>query len=142
MRRFGALILSLGLLVGMASGPLAAPARAGSLKICGEVSVYVKATVLGTGLLTINGVPFVILAGVNLPASVAVGADVCLDLATSLAGLITGAAVTANVHTHIKVCGVVTAYTAATASAIRTASWCSRSRRCCCSSRTAPRRTA
>ncbi|HEX2625284.1 MAG TPA: hypothetical protein VHL56_00085 [Candidatus Limnocylindrales bacterium] len=117
MRRFGALFLALGLLVGMASGPLAEPARAGSLKVCGEVTVYVKATALGTGLLTINGIPFVILAGVNLPASVAVGADICADLATNLAGLITGAAVTANVHTHLRVCGDVTAYTAATASA-------------------------
>jgi hypothetical protein len=117
MRRYGALILTLGLLLGMASGPLAQPARAGSLKICGEVTVYVKATVIGTGLLTINGIPFVILAGVNLPASIGVGADLCLDLSTSLAGLITGAAVTANVHTHLKICGEVTAYAAATASA-------------------------
>ena len=115
--RFSALILTLGLLMGMAAGPGAQPARAASLKICGEVTVYVKSTLLGTGLLTINGIPMIIGLGVSLPASVAVGADLCLDLTTSLAGLITGAAATANVQTHLKVCGQVTAYTAATATA-------------------------
>lgn len=115
MKRVTALFLALGLLAGMASGPMAQPARAGSLKVCGEVTVYVKATVLGTGLLTINGVPFVILAGASLPAAVAVGADLCLDLSTNLLGLVTGAAVTANVSTKLKLCGTVVAYTKATA---------------------------
>jgi hypothetical protein len=117
MRRFATLLLSVGLLLGAASGPLAQPTRAASLKVCGEVTVYVKATTLATGLLTINGVPMVIAAGASLPASVAVGADVCVDLTTSLAGLITGATVTANVHAKVKICGTVTAYAAATATA-------------------------
>ena len=117
MKRFAGIVLSLGLLLGLNGGPMAQPTHAASLKICGEVTVYVKATVLGTGLITINGIPMVIVAGANLPASVAVGADICVDLTTNLLGLITGAAVTANVHSRVKVCGVVTAYTAATATA-------------------------
>ncbi|HXG25456.1 MAG TPA: hypothetical protein VNL94_01195 [Candidatus Binatia bacterium] len=94
---------------------MAQPASASSLKICGEVTLYVKATILGTGLLTINGIPLVIAAGAVLPASVQVGADICIDLTTNLLGLITGGAVTANVHAEVKVCGVVQAYTEATA---------------------------
>ncbi|MEA2673331.1 MAG: hypothetical protein QOI92_523 [Chloroflexota bacterium] len=117
MRRFAAFILSLGLLFGVASGPLASSTRATSLKVCGDVTVYVKATALATGLLTINGIPMVIAAGVSLPANVAVGADLCVDLTTSLGGLITGATVTANVHAQVKVCGTVTAYVKATATA-------------------------
>jgi|GEM_PF-5367281 hypothetical protein len=117
MRRFAAFLLSLGLLVGVASGPLASSTRAASLKICGDVTVYVKATALATGLLTINDVPMVIAAGASLPASVAVGADLCVDITTSVGGLITGASVTANVHAQVKVCGTVTAYVKATATA-------------------------
>jgi hypothetical protein len=117
MRRFAAFILLLGLLFGVASGPLASSTRAASLKVCGDVTVYVKATAVATGLLTINGIPMVIAAGVSLPANVAVGADLCADLATSLGGLITGATVTANVHAHVKVCGAVSAYVKATATA-------------------------
>lgn len=117
MKRFAGLLLSLGLLLGLTGGPLAQPTNAASLKICGEVTVYVKATALATGVLTINGIPLVIAAGAALPASVAVGADLCADLTTNGAGQITGAAVTANVHAEVKVCGVVTAYAAATATA-------------------------
>ena len=113
MRRLAALTLSLGLLLGLAGGPMAQPTNAASLKICGEVTVYVKATALGTGLLTINGVPLVIAIGASLPASVQVGADLCIDLTTNLLGLVTGGAVSANVHAEVKVCGVVQAYTAA-----------------------------
>jgi hypothetical protein len=117
MKRLTALVLALGLLMGLASGPLAPPTRAASLKVCGEVTLYVKPTLLGTGLLTVNAIPLVIAAGVDLPASVQVGADLCLDLTTNALGLITGAAVTANVHTKLKLCGTVTAYAEATASA-------------------------
>ena len=116
-KRVTALFLSLGLFVGMASGPLAQPTHAASLKICGEVTVYVEATVLSTGLLTINGVPLVIAVGVDLPASVAVGADICVDLTTNGLGLITGATVTANAHAHLKICGDINAYVEATSSA-------------------------
>jgi hypothetical protein len=117
MQRFASLALSLGLLLGLASGPLAQPTSAASLKICGEVTTYVKATAIGTGLLTIDGIPLVIAIGATLPSSVAVGADICVDLTTNVLGLITGASVTADVHATIKVCGTVAAYTAATATA-------------------------
>jgi hypothetical protein len=117
MRRFAAFILSLGLLFGVASGPLASSTRAASLKVCGDVTIYVKATAVATGLLTINGVPMIIAAGVSLPANVAVGADLCLDLTTSVGGSITGATVTANVHAQVQVCGTVAAYVKATATA-------------------------
>ena len=40
-QRVSALILSLGLLLGMASGPMAQSTQAASLKVCGEVTVYV-----------------------------------------------------------------------------------------------------
>jgi hypothetical protein len=117
MKRVTALVLSLGLMAGIAYGPLAQPTQASSLKVCGNVTVYVKATAVATGQLTINGILLVIVAGANLPASLAVGADVCVDLTTNALGLITGAALTANVHAHVKVCGTVTAYVAATGKA-------------------------
>jgi hypothetical protein len=117
MKRFSALLLTLGLLVGLASGPLAQPAQASSLKVCGEVTVYVKATAVASGLLTINGISLVTAVGASLPSTVAVGADLCADLSTNVLGLVTGAAVSANVHMHVKVCGTVVAYAAATATA-------------------------
>jgi hypothetical protein len=117
MKRVTAFVLTLGLLLGLASGPLAQPTRAASLKICGEVTLFVEPTILASGLLTINAVPLVVAAGVDLPASVDVGADLCLDITTNGAGMVTGASVTANTHAHLKVCGTVTVHAEASPSA-------------------------
>ena len=117
VRRLTTLTLALGLALGMLAGPSAKPANAASLKICGEVNVYVKSTLVATGLLKVGSVPFVVAAGVNLPASVLVGADLCFDLTTGPGGIITGAVVSANVHTKVSLCGEVAAYVKATSSA-------------------------
>jgi hypothetical protein len=109
--------LAVGFALGVGSGPLAQSAQASSLKLCGQVNAYVKPTLLATGLLTINDVPLVVGVGVALPASVAVGADLCADLTTDAFGLVTGATITANAHVDVRVCGRINAYAAATATA-------------------------
>jgi hypothetical protein len=114
LKRLLSFLLALGFVAALGGGPLAAPAQASSLKICGEVTAYVKPTALATGALTINGVTFTVGIGAALPAGVAVGADLCADLTTNAAGLVTGVAITANAHVHVLVCGDVTAYAAAT----------------------------
>lgn len=106
------------LVAGFASaGPAASPARAASLQVCGEVSVYVKATALLSGALTIGPSAFVISAGTTLPAEVQAGANLCLDLQLNLSGEITGARVSANATATLDICGQVSAYVAATATA-------------------------
>ena len=115
LKRLLSLLLALGFVAALGGGPLAAPAQASSLKVCGQVTAYVKPTAVATGALTIHGVTFTVGIGATLPAGVAVGADLCADLTTNGLGLVTGAAITANAHVHVHVCGDITAYVAATA---------------------------
>jgi hypothetical protein len=115
LKRLFSLFLTLGFVAALGSGPFASSAQASSLKICGQVATYLKPTAVATGALTINGVAFTVGIGAALPASVAVGADLCADLMTNALGLVTGAAITADAHVHVLVCGDITAYAAATA---------------------------
>jgi len=115
LKRLLSLFLALGFVAALGGGPLATPVHASSLKVCGQVTAYVKPTLVATGVLTINGVTFTVGIGAALPAGVAVGADLCADLTTNALGLVTGAAITANAHVHVLACGDITAYAAATA---------------------------
>jgi hypothetical protein len=93
-----------------------APARAAvDLRVCGAVTVYVPATALTAGVLTVGGVPLVVAAGTHLSTKVAVGANLCLALDLDLSGRITDATVTANVTSTLTLCGVVVAYARADA---------------------------
>ena len=119
--RISVLVLALSLFTAAASaGPLAPAAEASSLKICGTVSLYVQATALTQGALTIGGIPYVISAGATLSSLVNVGANLCFDLNLDLSGGISGAVVSANTTATINICGKVTAYAAATASGVGT----------------------
>ena len=92
------------------------PARAAvDLRLCGKVAVYAPATALAAGALTVGAVPLVIAAGTTLSSQVAVGANLCFALDLNASGKVTGATVTANVTSTIRVCGVVTAYAKADA---------------------------
>lgn len=94
-----------------------APARAAtSLELCGKVAVYVKASALLPGAVTIGAVPFVIKAGTSISSAVKLGANVCVRLTLDGSGSITDlVALDASATTTVKLCGEVTAYVKATA---------------------------
>jgi hypothetical protein len=98
-----------------AFGPAAPAARAASLQVCGTVSLYVQATTVLNGALTIGSSALVVAAGTTLPAEVQVGANLCLTLQLDLSGRITGATVSANATATLDICGQVSAYAKATA---------------------------
>ena len=82
-----------------------------TVKVCGEVSLYVQPTALLAGALTVGGVAYVVAAGTVVPASVDVGADVCLEMKVNASGNVTEiVAVDANITATVKICGKVTAY--------------------------------
>ncbi len=113
--RLSILVLAISLFTATAfAGALAPSAEASSLKVCGAVSAYVKATAVTDGAITIGGAPYVIAAGTTLSSLVKVGSNLCFDLTVDLSGGITGAAVSANVGATIKICGTVNALTRAT----------------------------
>jgi hypothetical protein len=90
-----------------------------SVSVCGVVSAYTAATASSPGSITIGGQTFPIAAGTNIDGSglINVGANLCLNATLNGLGQITTpATVTANATTSVSVCGVVSAYTAATAS--------------------------
>nr|MBA2374348.1 hypothetical protein [Chloroflexota bacterium] len=119
--RITTMFLSFSLLIGLvAAGPLATPTQAASLKVCGEVQIYVKATAVTAGALTIGVTPLVIAAGTVLDSDIKVGANLCLALTLDASGSITGALVSANVTSSVDICGKVTAFVKATASATGT----------------------
>ena len=84
--RISVLFLSFSLLIGVAAGPFAREADAASVDVCGTVSVYVPATSLTSGALTVGGMPFVIAGGTSLSSSVQVGAHLCFDLTINGSG--------------------------------------------------------
>jgi hypothetical protein len=80
------------------------------------VTAYTKATLTALGSLKIAGRTFVLGLGSSLPASVAVGANLCLGLNLNAFAQVSGGSTTANVLTTVDVCGTVIAFTAATSS--------------------------
>lgn len=85
-----------------------------TVTICGTVTTYVEATLNSTGSLRIAGRLFTLAQGSNLPASVDVGADLCLDLTLNALAQVQDGSAQANVTTMVTICGTVTAYTEAT----------------------------
>ena len=83
--------------------------------VCGVVSAYGKADADSAGTLTIGGISYVIAVGAKLPASVVVGANLCLKLTLNGFGQITGGTATVNVTSKLDICGIVTAYAQADA---------------------------
>jgi hypothetical protein len=102
----------------------ATPGTGGTVAICGPVTAFTAATATTAGTITFSTTNVVatypILAGVTLVGqnAVAAGANVCLSGVLDANGNIANGVVTVNSPTTIVVCGPVTAYTAATASAL------------------------
>ena len=106
------------------SGQLTAPASvrldaSASVHICGVVTAYTAATALLPGSITIGGqtIPIAIATVIDAAGLITAGANLCLDgTLNGLAQLTMPSSVTANATASVHVCGVVSAYTAATAS--------------------------
>lgn len=81
-----------------------------SLEVCGVVTALVDADANSSGSLRIGGVDFILAAASQLPASVRVGADLCLDLTLNAFGQVSGGTARANATSTARVCGVVTAF--------------------------------
>jgi hypothetical protein len=79
------------------------------------VTAYTAATATATGLLKIAGRTFIVGIDADVPATVHLGADLCLDLTLNAFGQVARGTAVANVTATINVCGQVTAYGAATA---------------------------
>lgn len=100
-------------------GVTAAASGSTTVNVCGTVSAYSPASSTGTGSVTINGQTLPIAVGASLAGSnlLTAGANVCLSGTANAAGQLQNGTVTANGSTSVYVCGTVTAYNAATASA-------------------------
>ena len=123
MHRRGFAFLSTAILAVSLVGGFGMPAAARGavdLRLCGTVAVYVPATAVTAGALTIGSYPLVIAAGTTLSSQVAVGANLCFALDLNASGKITDATVTANVTATVNVCGVVSAYIKADANSTGT----------------------
>ena len=97
-----------------------AGAQTATLSVCGTVSSYLAPSAVVPGLITIGGqsIPIAIGTSIQGSGSITVGANLCLQGALNVAGHLSDpASVTANATTALELCGVVSAYTAATASA-------------------------
>ena len=93
-------------------------AQAATVSVCGPVTAYVAPTASLAGVIVIGGQPIPIAAGTTIDDSglISVGADVCLTGALNLSGQLTApASVRMDASASVHICGVATAYTAATA---------------------------
>jgi hypothetical protein len=86
-----------------------------TLALCGVVTDFEAATPASTGRLVIGTRSLILAAGANLPSDVRVGSDLCLNLALNGLAQVTGGKASLNATSTIKVCGVVSAVTTATA---------------------------
>jgi hypothetical protein len=96
-----------------------ARAQTATVSVCGTVSSYLAPSAVLPGLIVIGGQAIPIAIGANIQGSglISVGADLCLTGTLNVAGQLTDpTTVTVNATTSLEVCGVVSAYTAATAS--------------------------
>ncbi len=90
-----------------------------TIQTCGVVTLFVPATALTPGAITIGLVPYVIAPGTTLAgqADAQVGAHMCLSATVNAALQITSGSLILDVNTQINICGIVDAYVAATANA-------------------------
>ena len=88
-----------------------------TVKICGDVTAYARATATAAGSIKVGGRSFVLAPGATLPASVSVGADLCLTLVLNGFAQVQDGTAQANVLADLEVCGKVTALADATATA-------------------------
>jgi hypothetical protein len=108
-----------------ASGELVVPSSVSvgattSISVCGVVTAYTAATASSAGSLTIGGQTIPIAAGTNINGSglIQVGANLCLNGTLNASGqLVPPASVAVDGSLSVSLCGVVSAYTSATASA-------------------------
>jgi hypothetical protein len=105
-------------------GQLTAPSSVSAnatttIHVCGVVSAFTSATTSSAGSITVGGQTIPIAAGTPIDGSglITLGTDLCLSGTLNGVGQLTApSSVSANATTTIQVCGVVSAYTAATAS--------------------------
>ncbi|MFN8498643.1 MAG: carboxypeptidase regulatory-like domain-containing protein [Anaerolineae bacterium] len=88
-----------------------------TINICGVVTAFQAATANAPGSITIGAVTYPIAIGTLLQGQDAVrtGDNVCLSATVNASGQISGGQITINAGGNVNVCGVVSAYTAATA---------------------------
>lgn len=89
-----------------------------TIELCGQISAFVAATATTPGSITIGGVNLPIAPGATINGQVTVGANVRVRVTLNALGQITGSAtVSIEPCSTGNVCGVVTAFVAATANA-------------------------
>ena len=88
---------------------------AARVRICGVVSAYVEASGSHTGELTIGKRTLTIAAGVDLPASIKIGSDLCATFTLNAQGNVEDANVRAHADSTLHLCGTVDALVDATA---------------------------
>ncbi|HZS09744.1 MAG TPA: hypothetical protein VFD58_33265 [Blastocatellia bacterium] len=87
-----------------------------SLNLCGIITALTNATATTPGSVTIGGITLPLAPGTSAAALGAVGANICANANLNALGQITNLSqITANVNVSALICGVVTAFTAATA---------------------------
>ncbi|MEP7273086.1 MAG: DUF5666 domain-containing protein, partial [Acidobacteriota bacterium] len=90
-----------------------------TVSLCGTVTAYTAATATAPGSITIGGTTLSIAAGTVLSGSslIVIGANLCISVTLSEGQIIPPSGVTPNVTPVTVLCGVVSAFTAATATA-------------------------
>jgi len=84
-----------------------------TVQICGTISAYAAASLTTSGRLVIAGRAFVLASGSTLPASVRVGADLCLTLQLNGFGQVQDGSASADVTATLRICGTVSGQSAA-----------------------------
>jgi hypothetical protein len=102
-----------------ASPPAAHAQTTTNLTVCGVVSSFAAATAAQTGSLTINGTTYVIAPGASLSggSTLTPNTYACLNATVNGSGQIVGGSISANTSTAFSVCGFLSAYVPATATA-------------------------
>ncbi|MCW5853309.1 MAG: carboxypeptidase regulatory-like domain-containing protein [Anaerolineae bacterium] len=87
-----------------------------TINVCGIVNVYVPASAIASGSLSIGGQTLVLAPGTVLDGAALLrqGTDVCVELTVGLNGQVLSGRVTPNVGATVGVCGLVTDFQAAT----------------------------
>ncbi len=102
----------------VSSGGVTANASGGTtINVCGDVTNFTAATANAPGSITIGGQTFPIAAGTTLTGqnNIVLGSPYCLSGTLNANGQLSNGTLTANASGSVNVCGVVSAYTPATA---------------------------